>query len=104
MEELMAMRWEYTKKGEKSRMKTAKRAVADFISDNLEYEGPTLFSVDDVYIVWFCKVLDNWKALISTDRINTGLYFEVTYNGVDDEIYLDYYTKAYNRAITMLED
>jgi hypothetical protein len=100
----MAMRWEYTKNGEKSRMKTAKKAVADFIADHLEYEGSTLFTVDDVYIVWFCKVLDDWKALISTDRINTGLYFEVTYNGVDDEIYLDYYTKVYNRAITMLEN
>lgn len=52
----------------------------------------------DVYIVWFCKVLGNWKALISTDVFNNH-YWEVTYNGVKSETYVDTYVKASNVAI-----
>lgn len=55
-------------------------------------------TVDDVYIVWFCKVLGNWKALISTDVFN-GAYWEVTYNGANQESYIDTYRKASNDAV-----
>jgi crotonobetainyl-CoA:carnitine CoA-transferase CaiB-like acyl-CoA transferase len=74
--------------GELNRMKTAKKVVADYLA----------FDTDDIYIVWFCKTLQNWKALLSTDRIDTGIYFEVTYNGDKDELYLDHYAKVLNRA------
>lgn len=53
---------------------------------------------EDVYIVWFAKVLGNWKALISTDAIS-GLYWEVTYNGNNKETYVDTYSKSSNVAI-----
>ena len=48
-----------------------------------------------VYIVWMCKTLQNNKALASTN-INDGRYYEVTYNGDKDEIYLDVYEKETN--------
>ena len=40
----------------------------------------------DVYIVWKCKTLQNWKYLISTD-ISDGMYYELTYNGDKQEWY-----------------
>lgn len=52
---------------------------------------------DDVYVVWFCKTLGNWKALVSTDVVS-GLYVEVTYNGAKQETYVDRYEKAENRC------
>jgi hypothetical protein len=51
-----------------------------------------------VYIVWFCKVLQNWKALISTTIID-GMYYEITYNGDKKEAYIDAYKKWNNQVI-----
>jgi Family of unknown function (DUF6275) len=78
--------------GELNRMKTAKKVVADYMA----------LSTDDIYIVWFCKTLQNWKALLSTDSIDTGIYFEVTYNGDKNELYFDHYSKVLNRAYTVV--
>lgn len=50
------------------------------------------YTLDDMYIVWFCKTLQNWKALVSTD-VKDGLYWEVTYNGTKEELYVDMYTQ-----------
>ena len=55
-------------------------------------------TVDDVYVVWFCKTLQNWKALAST-TVPDGMYYELTYNGDKDEMYLDAYKKCENRCI-----
>jgi hypothetical protein len=57
------------------------------------------FTPEDLYIVWFCKVLGNWKALISTD-VYDGAYWEVTYNGGKQESYVDTYVKRSNTAIS----
>lgn len=52
---------------------------------------------DDMYIVWFSKTLQNWKALVSGVHIKE--YIEVTYNGDKKEIYVDVYQKAKNVRI-----
>lgn len=52
----------------------------------------------DVYIVWKCKTLQNWKWLIST-TLSDGMYYELTYNGDKDEFYLDAYKKFENVVI-----
>ena len=54
--------------------------------------------LSDIYIVWFCKTLQNWKALVSTD-LPDGRYFEVTYNGDKNETYVDAYEKKENKVI-----
>lgn len=51
-----------------------------------------------VFVVWYCKTLQNFKALLSTTLFD-GMYYEVTYNGDKDEIYLDAYKKFENRCI-----
>ena len=52
----------------------------------------------EVYIVWKCKVLQNWKYLISTSLYD-GMYYELTYNGDKREWYLDAYKKFQNKVI-----
>lgn len=57
------------------------------------------FRKEELYVVWFCKTLQNWKALISTD-VASGLYWEVTYNGNKKEAYIDRYKKGGNTAVS----
>ena len=52
---------------------------------------------DDMYVVWFSKTLQNWKALVSGVHIKE--YVEVTYNGDKKETYVDVYQKACNRCL-----
>ena len=52
----------------------------------------------DVYVEWQCYILGNAKWLLST-TLPDGMYYEVTYNKVKDEFYLDAYKKFENRRI-----
>lgn len=82
-------------------MKTTMRAKACQIVSNYvveQIDKTDKVPVFQVYIVWQCKTLQNWKFLISTD-ISDGMYYEVTYNGDKDEWYLDAYKKFENRCI-----
>lgn len=61
----------------------------DKSDDHPEYE---------VYIVWKCKVLQNWKYMLSS-TLYDGMYYEVTYNGNKKEWYVDAYKKFENIVI-----
>lgn len=50
----------------------------------------------DVYVVWYCKTLQNHKALLST-TVPDGMYYEFTYNGDKKECYMDAYKKWENK-------
>lgn len=52
----------------------------------------------EVYVVWKCKALQNWKYLISTN-LPDGMYYELTYNGDKNECYFDAYKKIINECI-----
>ena len=54
---------------------------------------------NEVYVVWMCKTLQNNKALLSTP-IPDGKYYEATYNGDKDELYLDTYVLENNEPIS----
>ena len=72
--------------------------VADYIKEHLDKsDGEVYF---EVYTVWKCKSLQNWKSLISSS-LNDGMYYEVTYNGDKEEWYLDAYKKFENRCIKL---
>lgn len=49
-------------------------------------------------VVWQCWILRNMKFLITAD-FPDGRYFEVTYNSVTREFYLDVYVRVHNEAI-----
>lgn len=76
----------------------AKKIVVDYYNDRCECTDNFKLTEDDVYIVWFCKTLQNWKALVST-TVSDGMYYEVTYNGDKHEAYLDAYKKWENKCI-----
>lgn len=53
---------------------------------------------EDCYVVWFSKTLQNWKALVSTNKMQLADYAEVTHNGDKQETYVDVYTKVSNKV------
>ncbi len=50
----------------------------------------------DVFVVWSCKTLQNYKLLASTTVSGDGIYAEYTYNGDKQELYEDVYKKITN--------
>lgn len=70
--------------------------VRDYAKNHLDKsDGDVDFNV---YIVWKCKILQNWKYLIST-TLSDGMYYELTFNGDKQEWYLDAYKKFENICI-----
>lgn len=78
--------------------KIARKIVLDYTNEHIDKTDHVQITLDDVFIVWFCKTLQNWKALVST-TLPDGMYYEVTYNGDKKEVYLDAYKKFENRKI-----
>lgn len=54
----------------------------------------------NVFIVWSCKTLQNYKCLVSTTVSGDGIYAEYTYNGDKQELYEDVYKKLTNTCHT----
>lgn len=71
--------------------------VRSYILEHLDksYQIPEF----EVYTVWKCKALQNWKYLISS-TLPDGMYYELTYNGDKEEWYLDVYKKFSNQVIS----
>ena len=61
------------------------------------YCSADILEPSDMYVVWFCKTLQNWKALVSGVYIKK--YVEVTYNGDKGETYVDVYQKVGNQCL-----
>ena len=79
-----------------SKDKDALRIVSNYIYEHLDQTDHV--GDIDVYIVWKCKALQNWKYLISSTLCD-GMYYELTYNGDKNEWYLDAYKKFENRLV-----
>lgn len=71
-----------------------KKDVTDSIRD---------LTVDDVFVVWYSKTLQNHKALLSTP-VSDGMYYEMTFNGNKNELYMDAYKKWENKKFDMKEE
>lgn len=74
-----------------------KKVVADHHNASND-PGLSQITEDDVYIVWSCKTLQNRKALASAPGKGV-MYYELTYNGDKDELYVDAYIKKDNVCI-----
>lgn len=75
-------------------IKACKEAIFNYYRGYLD----TYIELGDIYVVWQVKALQNFKALLSTNIPDTR-YFEITYNGDKNEMYLDAYTKEKNVCI-----
>lgn len=76
-------------------VKKVKQVVSDYATLRTGDSSDNIVTEDDVYIVWLAKVLQNNKALAGTIYPD-GMYYEITYNGDKDELYVDAYTKVHN--------
>ena len=79
-------------------LKRAKELVVNYFNERAEVTDNKKITEDDVFVVWFCKTLQNWKALVST-TISDGMYYEITHNGDKGETYIDAYKKWENVCV-----
>lgn len=47
-------------------MTRAKQLVVDYFNSHVDVTDGKKLTMEDVFIVWFSKTLQNWKALVST--------------------------------------
>ena len=75
---------------------TVVKLVKDYVLEHLDKseETPNF----EIFIVWKCKILQNWKYLVST-TLPDGMYYELTYDGDNKRWYLDAYKKFENKCI-----
>ena len=76
----------------------AKQIIVDYFNSHVDVTDGVKITADDVFVVWICKTLQNWKALLST-KVPDGVYYEVTHNGDRDETYVDVYKKWENLCV-----
>ena len=76
----------------------AKQIVVDYFNKHVDVTGNKKITVADVFIVWFSKTLQNWKALVST-TVNDGMYYEITHDGDKGYTYVDVYKKRENFTV-----
>ena len=88
--------------GSKEFILKAKELVAEYANQHIDKSDNKNISIEDVFIVWSCKTLQNNKALASTTLFD-GMYYEITYNGDKNEIYFDAYKKWENKCIKLGE-
>jgi hypothetical protein len=77
-----------------------KNEVVKYTNDHLDKTDGKQISSDDVYVVWLTKVLQSNKALLSTTLFD-GMYYELTYNGDKNELYIDVYKRFENKELTL---
>lgn len=81
-------------------MEKCKMEVCKYHNDNANEDD--YISMEDVFIVWMVKVLQNNKALAATNK-EDNRYYEITYNGDKKEMYVDAYKKEENKLVKIEE-
>ena len=76
----------------------AKKSVANYFNNHKDPTDEITLSPDDVYVVWSCKTLQHNKAMLSTP-VSDGMYYECTFNGDKDVMYLDAYKRWIQEVI-----
>lgn len=76
----------------------ARKLLVEYVNKHLDKTDNIQITYEDVCIVWSSKVLQNNKALLST-TLPDGCYYEATYNGDKDEMYIDVYKKWENICV-----
>ena len=77
----------------------AKKIIRDYTNEHLDKSDNISITEEDVFVVWYNKSLQNHKALLST-KLYDGMYYELTYNGDKEELYIDAYKKFQNICLS----
>ena len=77
-----------------------KKVVREYTEEHLDKTDKKQITEVDVFVVWSCKTLQNNKALLST-TVSDGMYYELTYNGDKNELYIDVYKKFENKGLVL---
>lgn len=83
---------------EKDFVNICKRAIVEYVNKRLDKTDGKHITEGCVFIVWMCKTLQNNKALAST-TLSDGMYYELTFNGDKNELYIDAYKKWENVCV-----
>lgn len=86
--------------GSQEFLNICKAKIAAYFNEHREKTDTVDITVNDVYVVWYCKTLQNHKALLSTTATD-GMYYEMTFNGDMNELYMDAYKKWQNIGFDM---
>lgn len=86
--------------GSREFLELCKSKVANYFNDHCEKTDDVDITTEDVYVVWYCKTLQNHKALLSTS-VSDGMYYEMTFNGDKNQLYMDAYKKWQNMCFDL---
>lgn len=86
--------------GTKEFLEWCTEEVIRYFNSRIDKTDNKVLKEDDVFVVWNCKTLQNNKALLST-TVSDGLYYEFTFNGNKEELYMDVYKKWENICINL---
>ena len=84
--------------GNEEFLRICKAKVCDYFNEHADKTDGKRLTVQDVFVVWSCKTLQNNKALLSTN-VSDGMYYEITHNGDKQETYVDAYKKWENFVV-----
>lgn len=76
-----------------------KRTIVDYWNNTVDTN--VKIGEDDIIIVWLSKTIQNNKALAITTLFD-GFYYEITFNGDKDELYLDIYKKTDKKVYSVI--
>lgn len=86
--------------GSKEFLEWCTEEVIRYFNSRVDKTDNKTLKEEDVFVVWNCKTLKNNKALLST-TVSDGLYYEFTFNGNSEELYIDVYKKWENICINL---
>lgn len=84
-------------------LEICKEKIVEYFNFRSDKTDKKHITKDDVFVVWSCKTLQNNKALLST-TIPDGMYYEFTYNGDKNELYMDAYKKWENKCFKEVDE
>lgn len=82
----------FTKLSQEEFVSFSKRMIQRYYT---ELFGGNTVSSDEIFLVWYCKTLQNHKALLGIIG-QYDEYFEAIYDGDNNKVYLDVYKKDKN--------
>ncbi len=75
-----------------------KKKMVEWYNANRPSPIHEVIDLSNVFVVWSCKTLQNYKCMVSTTVSGDGVYAEYTYNGDKQELYEDVYKKLTNKC------